>query len=195
MSFIEQNLLDPLSWGFSGGPTWQTRRVGLRNGIQRRNVMRSRPLHRFSGSFDLRDDGTLATLIATFNACRGGAYGFRFHNPMDHAVSGESLGVAAGGEETWQLTRTYVFGTESVVVPVRKPIALGFELTADGVPQATTLDTTTGMVTFTANAGESIAWSGEFDLPVMFSSDEFEGSLETWNATTVEVTLEEDLSA
>lgn len=195
MSFIEDTLLEDLSYGFSGGPTWQTRKIGLRNGVVRRNVMRSRPLHRFVGSFDLRDDGTLAALIATFNACRGGAYGFRFRNPVDHAVANQALGVAAGGAETWQLTRTYVFGAQSLVVPVRKPRAGGFALTADGAPLASTLDPTTGMVTFSATAGATIAWSGEFDIPVSFESDEFESTYETWNAHTVEVTLEEDLSA
>lgn len=195
MSFIEDTLLDELSYGFAGGPTWQTRKIGLRNGTVRRNAMRTRPLHRFVGSFDLRDDGTLAVLIATFNACRGGAYGFRFRNPMDHAVTDETLGVGDGTQQVIQLTRTYVFGTESVTVPIRKPRAEGFALTADGAPIAASLDTTTGLVTVTVPMGQTLAWSGEFDLPVIFSSDEFEATYETWNAHTVEVTLEEDLSA
>ncbi len=105
------------------------------------------------------------------------------------------MGSAILAKQTYQLTRTYRFGPEAVTVPVRKPDPDTFVFYVDSEPVAAGLDPTTGIVTYTAPDGAALAWSGEFDLPVFFSSDDFEATLETWNAATIEVALEEDLSA
>jgi uncharacterized protein (TIGR02217 family) len=194
MSFIEQRMLDPLSYGFSGGPTWKTRKIELRSGITRRNVMRSRPLHRFSGAFDKREESIMRILLETFNATRGAAYGFRFRNPLDYQADGEVVGSADGTSQTLQIKRTHVFGTESVDIPIRKPNS-DVKIYEDGTLITATLDITTGMVTFTGTPGSTITWSGTFDIPVFFSDDEFEATIEDWNSVSVEIQLEEDLSA
>lgn len=193
MSFIETRLLEQLSYGFSGGPTWNTRKVGLRSGITRRNIQRSRPLHSFTGSFDRRDSVAIATLLATFNATRGAAYGFRFKNPMDYEVTDSPLVTADGTVQEVQLTREFTFGLETVQVPVRKPNN-DVQLYANSVAIGSSVDTTTGIVTFTANNGDVITWSGTFDLPVHFVNDEFMATIENWDATTVDLQLEEDLA-
>lgn len=194
MSFIEERLMEQLSYGFSGGPTYYTRRVGLRNGITRRNVMRTRPLHVFTGSFDRRDDAAIATLINTFNATRGAAFGFRFKNPMDYQVTDCPLVVADGTSQQVQLEREFTFGTETLRVPVRKPNN-DVQLYSNGVPIGSSVDTTTGVVTFVGVNGEQITWTGTFDLPVFFKNDDFMATIEQWNGTTVDLQLEEDLSA
>lgn len=194
MSFIEERLLDNLSGGFAGGPTWKTRRVGLRSGIERRNIDRSRPLHRFQGSWDRREVGVAETLIAAFNATAGAAIGFRFRNWLDYQADNAPLTTATGGSQSIQLSKRYPFGATFRTVPIRKPNS-DVVILANGEPISATVSTTTGMVQFSALPGDIITWSGTFDLPVTFDSDEFMATIEQTHIYTIEVTIAEDLSA
>lgn len=195
MSFIEERLLDELSYGFSGGPTYSTRRKALKSGIERRNVNRSRPLHRFKGSFDNRDSVVVETLLSAFHATAGTAYGFRFKNHLDFEAELQALGEATGVSQEIQLVKHYSFGNQARAVPIRKPNADVVVVNQIGTVVAATVDTTTGMVTLTGTPGDELFWSGTFDLPVVFDNDEFAATIETFNATSVDIQLAEDLSA
>ena len=193
--FIETRLLDDMAYGFSGGPTYNTLITQLRSGIMRRNVQRSRPLHRFSGSFDRREEGVVESLLAAHNATYGAAAGFRFKNWMDYQAFDEVIGTATGAVQSLQLVKNYAFGSASNAVMIRKPVAGTVQLKANGVAILSTTNATTGVVTFTAPAGHEITWSGEFDIPVSFESDEFAAMIETYGISTIQVQLVEDLSA
>ena len=171
MSFIELRLLDRLAIGTQGGPTWSTRQVALASGIVRRNAQRSRPLYRFAILYqNLMPDQHRAVRDA-FNACRGGAFGFRLRDPSDFEATAEAFAIGTGASQTVQLTKSYAWGPESVARPIRKPNA-GVVITANGTPIAATVNTTTGMATFTAPATHIIRWTGTFDVPVRFEADE-----------------------
>lgn len=197
MSFIEQRLLDRLAIGTQGGPTWSTRQVGLASGIVRRNAMRSRPIHRYAILYqNLLPDQHRAVLDA-FNACRGGVFGFRLRDPSEWQASGQVIATGTAASQTVQLAITYTFGGQSVVRPIRKPVA-GVIVRANGVPIAATLDTTTGMATFTAPAGQTVTWSGDFDVPVRFESDQLISEFNRAASGLIlsaDVPLIEDLSA
>lgn len=202
MSFIETRLLDRLALGTQGGPTWSTRQVALANGIVRRNAQRSRPLHRYAILYqNLLPDQHKAVLDA-FNACRGGVFGFRLRDPSEFQAVNQIIGTATGASQTLQLAITYTFGSggtqQSVVRPIRKPVA-GVVIRANGsVVAGATVDTTTGLATFTATAGQTITWSGDFDVPVRFESDQL---IAEFNRAanglilSADVPLVEDLSA
>ncbi|MBX9754531.1 MAG: DUF2460 domain-containing protein [Pseudomonadaceae bacterium] len=192
--FIEARLLDELAYGLSGGPTWSTLRTGLKSGITRRNVMRSRPLHKFDGSFDGRDEKVLAVLLAAFNATRGAAFGFRFKNWMDYQLQAEAFAVGTGASQIVQLTKAYTFGAQTVLVPIRKPNE-GLVIKEGGNVLAATVDTTTGIISFTAPPGSVITASGTFDLPVSFDNDEFGGAIDSLKVYTIDIQLTEDMSA
>lgn len=196
--FIEQRLLEKAAEGTQGGPTWATRQVGLSNGVVRRNASRSRPLYRYVILFNNLLDSDHAEVLAAFNATRGGAYGFRLRDPREHSVTDMAFAVGTGSSQTAQLAITYAWGPESVVRPIRKPVA-GVVIKANGVvlPGAT-VNTTTGIATFTATAGHVITWSGEFDVPVRFETDNL-----AWDyaraaqglVLSTDIPLIEDLSA
>lgn len=194
MSFIEERLLDELAFGFSGGPTWNTLVKTLRNRHERRNVQASRPQHRFSGSFDRRESEVVQILLNTYNATYGAAYGFRFKNHLDYQAESESLPDGTGVSQSVQLVKTYTFGGQATPVPIRKPNT-DVVITEDGIEISATVDTETGIATLTAAPGAKIAWSGTFDIPVRFETDEFSATMETWNATSVDIQLIEDMSA
>jgi uncharacterized protein (TIGR02217 family) len=197
MAFIETRLLDCVAYGTQGGPTWSTRKVALRSGIIRRNAQRSRPLYRFIVLYNNLRAEDHEEVIAAFNTCRGGVFGFRLKDWSDFQATNQLIGVATGAAQTVQLTKLYEFGAQNVSRPIRKPISA--TLTNNGAPLASSLDTTTGMVTFTATIGGVIRWSGEFDVPVTFEQDELLFDAVNRSSTglilTADVGLIEDLSA
>lgn len=200
MSFVEERLLDCVSYGTEGGPTWSTRRIGLKSGVIRRNAQRARPLYRFIILYQNLKPSDYQEVIRAFNACLGGVYGFRLKDWSDFEGTDEFVVVATGIEQTVQLTKTYDFGALSLSRTIRKPVADTVTLTSDDVPLAlTSIDTTTGEVVFTAPVGETVRWSGEFDVPVMFENDELMMSAGNRTADglvlTADVGLMEDISA
>lgn len=199
MAFVEQRLLDCVAYGTMGGPTWRTRRVGLANGKTRRNPRRSRPLYRFEIIYQNLLPEHHREVFNAFNACMGGVYGFRIRDWSDYVAEDELLPVLGNGaEQTQQLIRTYAFGGNSIARPIRKPVDGTVVVTANNVPISATVNPTTGMATYTAPNGQAIRWSGEFDVPVIFSDDELMFQFADKSAEgfflTSDVGLEEDFN-
>lgn len=197
MSFVESRLLDCVAYGFQGGPTFATQRVQLRSGIERRNAIRSRPMYRYVAPYQNISQADQATVINVFNAVLGSAHGFRFKDWADYTATLESLGNAPSGTTAVQLKKTYTLGALSTTRNIKKPVTGTVTVYQSGVAKAGTLDTTTGLFTPSTSwsAGAPITWSGEFDVPVHFASDELIFDFSNLNALTSDVSLEEDLSA
>lgn len=199
--FIEERLLECVTFGTRGGPTWLTRKVTLNSGVVRRNAMRSRPLYRYGIIYRNLEPDQHRAVIDAFNACRGGLYGFRLKDWQDFEVEDQILPAAGtGSEQTAQLIKTYGFGGQSTVRDIRKPVQGTVTLTANGSPLSpTSIDYTTGVVTYTASNGSVVRWSGEFDVPVMFEDDELSFAASDRGARglflTADVSLIEDISA
>lgn len=196
--FIEERLLDCVSYGTEGGPTWFTRRVGLKSGIVRRNPRRSRPLYRFSVIYKNLQEADHRAVLAAFNACMGGVHSFRIKDWSDYQADGELIGVlGTGSAQEQQLYKAYTFGPTGIARPIRKPVVGTVSLTANGSPISSTIDYETGVATYTAPASAVVRWSGEFDVPVMFSDDELPFNFADKGADgfflTGNVQLEEDL--
>lgn len=200
MSFIESRLLDCVAYGTEGGPTWATRKVALRSGLVRRNPRRSRPLYRFAVIYQNLEPENHEDVIGAYNACMGGVHSFRLKDWADFTATNELLeDVATAGSQSVQLTKVYVFGSQGIYRPIRKPVTGTVTMTANGSPLAATINYTTGMATFTAVGGEFIRWSGQFDVPVMFEDDSLSFAANNRSASglalTGDVALVEDLSA
>ncbi len=88
-------------------------------------------------------------------------------------------------------------GSQSTVRPIVKPVAGSVTVYANGVAKAGTLDTTTGlfMPTSAWTAADVVTWTGEFDVPVTFASDELIFDYNNFQALTSNIELEEDFSA
>lgn len=200
MAFIEQRLLECVAYGTRGGPTWLTRKVPLRSGIIRRNAMRSRPTYRYNVIYRNLLEASHADVIEAYNACMGGLHSFRLKDPADFQADDVVLSaLGTGSPQTLQLRKLYTWGPQGISRPIRKPVAGTVSLTANNSPIASSVDTTTGMVTFTAPNGHVVRWTGEFDVPVMFEDDELSFSIEDRGQEglflTADVGLLEDLAA
>lgn len=117
-------------------------------------------------------------------------------------VDGTVTTQAAGGSfalttltASVQLKKTYTLGSQSTIRPIVKPVSA--TVYANGVAKAGTLDTTTGLFTPTSawTAADVVTWTGEFDVPVTFASDELIFDYNNFQALTSNIELEEDFSA
>lgn len=198
--FIEERLLDCVAYGTTGGPSWLTRKVSLKSGIVRRNPRRSRPCYMFHIIYRNLQPEHHEEVIDAFNACMGGVHSFRVKDWADFEADNEELTVlGTGAPQSVQLAKLYEFGAQAISRPIRKPVLGTVTMTADGSPLAAVIDYTTGIATFTASALDVLRWSGEFDVPTMFSDDELQFSNDNKNAAglflTADVALEEDFDA
>lgn len=199
MSFIDQRLLDCVAYGTEGGPTWATRRIGLKSGIIRRNANRSRPLYRYAVLYQNLQPEHHAEVIAAFNACMGGLHSFRLKDWSDFEADDVELAeVGTGSAQQVQLAKPYTFGTETIWRPILKPVSGTVTMTADNSPLVATIDYETGIASFTASIGDVIRWSGEFDVPVMFEDDALPFSADNRGSRglflTADVSLIEDIA-
>ena len=167
--FNETRLLDSVAYGSEFGKEFNTRIVKLRSGHDRRNINWSAPLGKYSIIYTalLEEDHEL--VYNAHMASFGSAIGFRFKDFVDYEAVNQLIGVGTGAVQVLQLTKTYSFGPLDLVRNITKPVSA--TIYADGIEISSSLDTTTGLVTITAELAADITWSGEFDVPVIFDED------------------------
>jgi len=169
--FNETRLLDCVAYGSQFGQEFNTRIVTLKSGQERRNAQWSLPLGRYSILYQALDPADHAVVRAAHMASLGSAIPFRFKDWTDYQADQEVIGTATGDPQDLQLTKKYTFGTIDLTRTIKKPVAGTVTLYADGTEIGVAVDTETGIVSFVADAGTEITWSGEFDVPVRFDSD------------------------
>lgn len=171
MIFNETRLLDCVAYGSEFGQEFSTRIVQLRSGHERRNINWSMPLGRYSVIYTALRPEDHWKVRAAHMASMGAAIPFRFKDWSDYRAENEPLGIATGETQDVQLTKAYPFGALTLNRIIKKPVAGTVKVFANGVEIASTVDTTTGIVTFAAAEDDVITWSGEFDIPVRFEND------------------------
>ncbi|MFG7180666.1 DUF2460 domain-containing protein [Burkholderia pseudomallei] len=169
---------DDLARWAQGGVNYSTIVIGSTSGRETRNSL----WQYGRGQWDLQNvdraegapGGTYAlqTLRNFFRVCKGQAYGFRFRDFTDYSDEGSGIlglpltSLAAGaapsghgsGVPVYQLYKSYIAAPLADYRVIQKPYPTGYSLLRNGVAVPTsgggaaTLDTTTGLVTFNADA-------------------------------------------
>ena len=166
MNFHEIRFPANLSFGSVGGPVRHTDIVALANGFEERNTPWAHSRRRYDAGMAMRRLDDIQALIAFFEARRGQMYGFRWKDWADYkscnATDGphfNDLVIATGDGVTteFQLTRPYLSGGHTYVRPISKPVEGTVLIGLAGSEQQEsvefTVDTTTGLVTFTTPPG------------------------------------------
>ncbi len=186
MAFHDIQFPSDITYGSSGGPEYSTDIVVLHSGYEQRNLNWSAARARYNVAHGVKSQAQLAALIAFFRARKGRAYGFRFKDWGDYNVAGQSIGTGDGSNKIFQLVKTYTSGgiTESRIVA--KPVSGTVKIYKSGVLQTSgvVVDTTTGVVTFTAAPANAAAITAdfEFDVPVRFDTDKLSASLDSYGS-------------
>jgi uncharacterized protein (TIGR02217 family) len=184
MSFDEIRFPDNISRGARGGPERRTRIVELASGKEERNSPWAGSRRRYDASYGIRRADDLAAVVAFFEARSGRLRGFRWKDWSDFksclpsavvAATDQLIGQGNATATAFQLSKTYSSGLQSYVRTITKPVTGSVLVAVGGVPQSSgwSVDTTTGIVTFTAPPanGASVTAGFEFDVPVRFDSD------------------------
>lgn len=178
MTFHEDQFPPNISFGATGGPAFNTEVVTVRSGREQRNRNWSEMRHRYDVSQGVKSEADFEVIRAHFLAMGGKADGFRFKDWADHHASITDGHVVALSSTTFQLVKRYSHGSTNVDREITKPIAAGFTVTVSGSPAAFSLDSATGILTIVAAPSASnVRWSGEFDVPVRYDTDELQASI------------------
>jgi len=182
-----------ISYGSAGGPQFSTDVVETISGFEQRNVNWSQARLRYNVAYGVRSAAQLETLLAFFRARQGKAYGFRFRDWTDYqscpaaaspAPLDQNLGSGDGTNKMFALRKAYTSGATTVYRSITKPVAGSIRVALNGVEQLSswTIDTETGLVTFTAApaSGVSVTAGFLFDVPVRFDSDTLSLSLDSY---------------
>ena len=191
MAFHETRFPDNISRGARGGPERRTQIVELASGDEERNASWADSRRRYDVAYGIRKADDLAAVIAFFEARGGRLYGFRFKDWSDYksalpsvAISrtDQSLGTGTGAATQFQLVKRYTSGAQTWTRTITKPVAGTVLVALNGVaqPSGWTVDTATGIITFTVAPGIGIAVTAgfEFDVPVRFDSEAMDVTLD-----------------
>ena len=182
-SFAEVRFPPEISYGATAGPEFSTTVITVRSGAEQRNRNWAAARLRFDASTGIKTRAQAEAIIAFFRARGGRAQGFRFKDWSDYRAVGQVLGTGDGARDTFQLVKRYVSGGDEDVRTIAKPVAGTTKISLGGTPQASgwSVDTATGLVTFTSApaSGAVISADFEFDVPVRFDTDRLEFRLET----------------
>ncbi len=185
MAFHEIRFPDDIAYGATGGPEFATSVVATASGFEQRNINWSSARGRWDVASGLKRQTQLDALLAFFRARKGRAHGFRFKDWTDYKATAQALGSGNGTITTFQLIRTYSSGGATDVRTITKPVAGMVKVYLAGVQQASgwSVNTTTGVITFSTAPGNNVAVSAdyEFDVPVRFDTDRMAVTIEQIN--------------
>ena len=185
MAFHKVQFPNDIAYGATGGPEFATSVVATASGFEQRNINWSAARGRWDVASSLKTQTQLDTLVAFFRARKGRAHGFRFKDWTDYKATGQALGSGNGAITTFQLIRTYSSGGATDVRTITKPVSGTVKVYLAGVLQASgwSVNTTTGIITFTTAPGNNVAVSAdyEFDVPVRFDTDRMAVTIEQIN--------------
>ncbi len=191
MAFHEVRFPDNISRGARGGPERRTQIVELASGAEERNASWANSRRRYDVVYGIRRADDLAAVVAFFEARNGRLHGFRFKDWADYksclpsgtpSPTDQAIGTGDGTTTAFQLVKAYASGSQTWVRTITKPVAGTVTIALNGTPQASgwSVDTTTGVVTFTTApaAGVAITAGFQFDVPVRFDTDALDVTLD-----------------
>lgn len=172
MAFIETRFPEDISYGAAGGPGFQTDVVTVNSGHEQRNAAWQDARGKWDVAHGVRTEAQLATLIAFFRVMKGRANGFRFKDWQDYdATSGEGLFTTLTAT-TFQMVKRYTTASTNHDRDITKPVN-GTLIITGGT--GVSVDYATGIVT--VSSGTPTSWTGEFDVPARFDTDQMRTSI------------------
>lgn len=190
-SFLEIQLDPKIGYGTSGSLGHTTTVVTNPARKETRFPLQSRGYWKLAITFNTKGKNQMEAIHQHFDAVGGKAYGWRLRNYREYYTctddyastsrvpTPEPITTYTSGT-TLQLMHTRRPGTTNVqILPVRKPdMSVPIILYRDSPSSVYsssnyTVDTTTGIVTFSTNqVGHTFYWSGYWDTPCRFDIDD-----------------------
>jgi uncharacterized protein (TIGR02217 family) len=186
-TFIEVQFPTDISYGSKGGSGFNTSVFTTTAGFEQRNINWSKSRAEFDIGYGVRDFADMTNVVNFFMAMQGKAYSFRFKDWADFYLTNQQIAVGDGVTKVFQIIKTYTAGSSTYTRTINKPVAGTLQaILVNGSPVTSyTLDTTTGLITFSnapvANAPIVVTYM-EFDIPCRFDVDKLDVSQDYFNA-------------
>lgn len=194
--FHEVRFPTSISKGSSGGPRRRTDIVTLRSGYEERNAVWADSRREYDAGLGVRNINDMHEVLAFFEARLGRLYGFRWKDWTDYkscppmqsvARDDQTIGTGDGTRKKFQLMKAYTSGPTTYTRIITKPVTGTVLVEANGalVSGANySVDPATGVITFNVapTSGHVIKAGFEFDVPVRFTNDVMDISVEQFNA-------------
>ena len=188
MSFVETRFPADISYGSGGGPEYSTDIILMASGHEQRNINWSAARARYNVAHGVKTQAQLDALIAFFRARKGRAYGFRFKDWTDFKVTGQVIGTGNASVTAFPLRKTYSNGSVNEERIITKPVNGSVAVYLNGVLQNSgwSVNTATGIVTFSSAPGNGVIVSAdfEFDVPVRFDTDRLSATLDAYGVNS-----------
>lgn len=184
MAFDEVQFPTNLSKGVQGGPGFATAITETTAKAEERVAQWADGRHSWDASYAVRSYSDIAVMKTFFMARKGALRGFRFKDWVDYkssaisnwqgtvAPSDQVLGTGDGVTTTFQLKKNYTSASISTSRIITKPVTGTVRVSVNGseVVSGWTVNTSTGIVTFTSAPALSDALTAgfEFDVPARF---------------------------
>lgn len=191
--FIEERLLDSVSYGTVYGEGFSTDLKIMRNKTESRNMQWSESRGTYTLVFNALLEEDRAKVMKVFRTCRGMGIGFRLKNWVDYKAKNETLGVMTDNTQSFQLKITSFAGGYTTIKTIRKPVVGRVKVYSNGNEVSAVVDYTKGVITVTAAIGSTISWSGEYDIPVRFDNDDIQWSVDAKTGDTFIMGTDVDL--
>jgi uncharacterized protein (TIGR02217 family) len=157
-----------ISYGAQGGPGFNTSVRAVASGRESRNKNWSIARGKWDVSHGVKNEEQADRLRSFFYSVAQGMFNtFRFKDWSDYAatVSNGYLDESAGdGTPIYQLYKKYTFGSSTYTRTIHKPVAGTLTVTRNGSPVTAgasagnySVDTTTGTITFVADASSAVS--------------------------------------
>lgn len=188
MAFDEVQLSEDVERGAQGGPKFKTTILELWSGHEVRNIDWQRARGEWDVGYGVQNLTLLNEVVAFFYARQGRGRGFRFKDWADYVGTEQNLGVGDAAEDQFQLRKQYTSGLVTYNRIINKPATGTVRCFLDAVETFDfTVDTTTGLVTFTSapGAGVVVTATYEFDVPVRFDTDKLDVNVVIFNAGSI----------
>lgn len=179
------------TFGWTGGPGFDTRIVQMANGRERRNANWDQPQHSFLLPYGNIDEAAYTSILQMFLNVRGRNDAFLYRNRLNFRATDELFAVAEPGQTEFQLSKlstiagaTYLMQVHALLVPDPNDSAIAVEydptITVNGAPTTSFVtDHDRARVVFAPmTGGEVLRWSGQFSHWVRFGSDKFDMTIE-----------------
>lgn len=182
MAYLQTYIPACETFGWSGGPEFNTRIQVLMNGRERRNADWANGRNKYTLPFLNLGTEQYRSLRQVFEVSRGMLHGFLYFDPLDNEAVNELIGTGDGIRTEYQLSKfSQLDGVfyQRQIRALFTPNADGSAtqavptVTVNGAPSAVTVDYERGLIFFAvapAN-GAVIRWSGSFSVWVRFNQD------------------------
>ena len=194
-----------ISYGSVGGPAYNSVVISTSGGHEQVIQYWEYPLHEYDVSYGIRTQVDLYQVIEYFHAMAGQTHSFRYKDHQDFrsgsdqsvgaspTATDELLGVGDNSETDFQLIKNYTKGVINQTRIINKPVSGTVVVSLDDVPQGSgwSIDTTTGLIVFTAAPalGVNVKAGFEFDVPVRFNQNSLPVSWENFQAQSTSIML------